>query len=72
MTVTLDDIRDELEVDFGLARHELTEARMRQLHKDTPQHRVAVADCWARIDTILDLFLQVQRTSRLPPLTATV
>lgn len=66
MTVTLDDIRDELEVDFDLARYELVEARMRQLHKDTPQHRAAVADCWARIDTILDLSLELQRTSRLP------
>jgi hypothetical protein len=62
MTTTPNDIRDELQVDFGLAREKLIEARMRQKEKDTPQNRAAVAECWARIDTTLDLLLETRST----------
>jgi hypothetical protein len=63
MTVTLDNIRDELEVDFGLACQKLIEAQARQKERDTPENRAAVAQTWRRIDTILDLLLEMGSTS---------
>jgi hypothetical protein len=57
MTLTTSDIRDELAVDFARASCQLTEARRLQAGKDTPEHRAAVAECSARIDAILDMYL---------------
>jgi hypothetical protein len=57
MTITFDDVRTELEVDFGLAREQFIAARHRQEDQDTPHHRIALAECWSRLDAILDLHL---------------
>jgi hypothetical protein len=57
MTMTTSDLRDELEVDFARASCQLTEARRLQAEKDTPDHRAAVAECSARIDAVLDMYL---------------
>ena len=50
-------LRDELSVDFSRARAELAEARLRQDEKDTSANRAAVAECWTRIDAVLDMYL---------------
>ncbi len=63
MTVTIDDIRTELDVDLCLARQQLLEARLRQRRKDTPANRAAVAECWTRIDTVLDICLELGAVS---------
>ncbi|MGK5169035.1 hypothetical protein [Geodermatophilus sp. CPCC 205761] len=61
MTMTLpmtpSGLRDELEVDFAQAACELAEARALQAEKDTPDHRAAVAECSARLDAVLDMYL---------------
>ena len=57
LTMTTSGLRDELEVDFARASCELAEARFLQAEKDTPDHRAAVAECSARIDAVLDMYL---------------
>jgi hypothetical protein len=57
MTMTTSGLRDELEVDFVQVAGELAEARALQAQKDTPHHRAAVAECGARLDAVLDMYL---------------
>jgi len=57
LTMTTSGLRDELEVDFAQASCELAEARSLQAEKDTPDRRAAVAECGARIDAVLDMYL---------------
>ncbi len=57
LIITTSGLRDELEVDFARAFCELTEARSRQAEEDTPDRRAAVAECSARIDAVLDKYL---------------
>jgi hypothetical protein len=64
--VTPAGIRDVLEADFARARAALTEARHLQAGKDTPGHRAAVAECTARIDAVLDMYLD-SRAVRVSP-----
>lgn len=60
VTVTADDIRCELQVDFDLVRVRLIEARIHQQAKDTPAHRAALAEWRTRMDTVLDLLLELR------------
>lgn len=57
MNIVSCSLRDELSVDFSRARAQLAEARLRQDKKDTSANRAAVAECWTRIDAILDMYL---------------
>ena len=57
MITTANDLPSVLGLDFSLARFALLEARLRQTLKDTPDHREAVADAWARIDALLDMYV---------------
>jgi hypothetical protein len=50
-------LRDELGVDFSRVSAQLTEAKLRQEQKDTSANRAAVAECWTRIDAVLDMYL---------------
>jgi hypothetical protein len=50
-------LRDELSVDFSRVCAQLAEARLRQAEKDMPSNRAVVAECWARIDAVLDMHL---------------
>ena len=52
--LTADVAPDVLIVDFQLARLDLAAATAAQRRKDTPAARDEVADCRARIDSILD------------------
>jgi hypothetical protein len=57
MNITSYSLREELAVDFSRACAQLAEAQIRQDEKDTPANRAAVAECWARIDAVLDMYL---------------
>jgi hypothetical protein len=59
MTATIEDLRTELGIDFAGVCEELAEARSQQQQKDTPQNRTAVAECLGRIDTVLDVYLEM-------------
>jgi hypothetical protein len=64
MITKADDLHTVLGLDIALARLALLEARLRQALKDTPTHREAVAEAWARIDTLLDMYVEVGGPSR--------
>ena len=57
LPMTTSGLLDELEVDFATAACELAEARALRAEKDTPDHRAAVAECSARLDAVLDMYL---------------
>jgi hypothetical protein len=50
-----------IEIDVSISCCELGEARARLRRKDSPGNRAAVAECWARIDALLDLLLEASR-----------
>jgi hypothetical protein len=60
-------LRDELNVDFSRACVQLAEARLRQDEKDTSANRAAVADCWTRIDAVLDMYLLDMQLRKVEP-----
>jgi hypothetical protein len=60
MTAT-DCLRDPIGPDFALACSQLTEARLAQCRKDSSGNRARVAECRARIDSILDTYLDAGR-----------
>ena len=59
-TATLAGLRSALEDDFARVSSEWADARSRQQHKDTPASRAAVAECSARIDAVLDRWLDAR------------
>jgi hypothetical protein len=60
MTTVSDPLVDQLGVDFTQACSELARARLRQREKDSRANRIAVAECHARVDGVLDLFLETR------------
>jgi hypothetical protein len=50
--------RTAIDVELALWAGRLTEARLRQADKDSTGNRASVAECRARIDAILDLYLE--------------
>ena len=54
----LDGLHSVLELDLVQARTQLAEARREERRKDTPASRREVAECLARIDALLDMYLQ--------------
>jgi hypothetical protein len=59
MTTVIDSLPMELRRDFTRAHGELADARRRLRQKDAPDHRSAVDQCLARIDAVLDMYLDV-------------
>jgi hypothetical protein len=59
MTAVHDSLRAELGSAFFRCCAQLAEARRRQRRKDTPRNRDAVAECRARVDAVLDLYLDI-------------
>jgi hypothetical protein len=57
MITTVDSLEGALGADFVLACSDLAEARCQQCAKDTPGNRTAVAEAHARIDAVLDMYL---------------
>ena len=64
MTIVQDHLVDQIGVDFAEACAELTRARLRRQEKDSRANRAAVAECHARIDVVLDLFLETRSVGR--------
>jgi hypothetical protein len=69
MTVVQDDLGAQISADLGCVRRQLSQAQHRQRVKDSEANRAAVAACRARIDVVLDLFLETHRglLSTVPP-----
>jgi|tagenome__1003787_1003787.scaffolds.fasta_scaffold19360919_2 hypothetical protein len=63
MTIVIDGLQSELRVDLSRARGELADARARRALKDSPEHRTAEAGCLARVDALLDMYLETLRGS---------
>ncbi|MDQ1663933.1 MAG: hypothetical protein QOJ68_3913 [Blastococcus sp.] len=61
MISTAHDLARVLDQDLSTASRELDEARSRRDRKDTPSNRAAVAAARARIDALLDMYLQAGR-----------
>jgi hypothetical protein len=59
-TATTTGLRTVLEDDFAAACTEWSAARSRRRQKDSPAHRAAVAEAGARIDAVLDLYLEAR------------
>ena len=59
-TATATGLRTVLEDDFAAACTEWSAARSRRQQKDSPGHRAAVAEAGARIDAVLDLYLETR------------
>ncbi|MCW2677754.1 MAG: hypothetical protein JWR70_2794 [Modestobacter sp.] len=57
MITTVDNLESALGLDFSTACSELAEARFQQSCKDTPDNRAVVAEACARIDAVLDMYL---------------
>jgi len=55
-------IREVLEADFAAACSEWARARSLQAGKDTSAHRAAVAEWGARVDAVLDMYLDAGPT----------
>jgi hypothetical protein len=58
MTIVQDTIASAILTDLSGARSELAEALRDQAERDCAVNRAAVAECHARIDALLDLFLE--------------
>ena len=55
---------DQLGADFAHACTELTRARLRRSDRDSREHRTAVEECTARVDVVLDLYLEACHAER--------
>jgi hypothetical protein len=55
-------VHDRLLADFAQACAEFAQVRRHQQGKDTPAHRIAVLESRARIDAILDIYLELQHS----------
>jgi hypothetical protein len=64
------DLVDMLRLDLSVACQELGHARQQQREKDTPDHRAVVAECVARIDAYLDMWLDLDPLRAAHPATA--
>jgi hypothetical protein len=60
MTTVVGSLDTELRLDFLQAQLALANARRRQFLKDTPERRSTVADRLARVDAVLDLYLDMR------------
>lgn len=58
MTIVQDTLGNAILLDLTRAWVELTEARTLHAERDSAAHRAAVAECHARIDSLLDMFLE--------------
>lgn len=59
--MSLSTIHTELDYDLAAAYIDLGRARLHAQAKDTPGNRQALADAYAAIDRILDMYLDADR-----------
>jgi hypothetical protein len=69
-TAPVDCLCGAIALDVTATRYELSAARVRLSQKDSPGNRASVAECWARIDALLDMLLEAdgghRRAARWP------
>jgi hypothetical protein len=63
-TVVHDNLVGQIRIDFAQAGTELAQARLRLRDEDSRANRAAVAECSARVDAVLDLFLETCRADQ--------
>ena len=61
MISAIDDLASVLDRDLSTACSDLAAARFQRECKDTPSNRAAVTGAWARIDALLDMYLESGR-----------
>jgi len=66
MTTVADSLAEEITLELSRARIEHGQAVELRREKDTPAARAVEAECWARIDSLLDMYLQVGTPTRHP------
>jgi hypothetical protein len=64
MISTADGLASVLGLDLSTASKELAEARLQRDRRDTSSNRAAVAGARARIDALLDMYLETGRPAR--------
>ena len=58
MSTVADSLADEIALEFGRACIERSHAVVQRREKDTPASRALVAEWSARIDSLLDMYLE--------------
>jgi glutathione S-transferase len=58
--VATNSLQAALDQDLRTACEDFTEAREQRARKDTPAHRTAVAESLARLDALLDMYLEIR------------
>jgi hypothetical protein len=66
MTTVADSLVEEITLELSLARADHGLAVVQRRGKDTPAARAFVAECWARIDSLLDMYLEVGTPGHRP------
>ena len=65
--VVLGSLVEQLGADFASACAELTRARLHRRDRDSREHRAAVEEWSARVDVVLDLYLETCHAGRPAP-----
>jgi hypothetical protein len=66
MTMVADSLVEEITLELSLARAEHGQAVVQRRGKDTPAARAFEAECWARIDSLLDMYLEAGTPEHRP------
>jgi hypothetical protein len=66
MTMVADSLAEEITLELSRARIEHGQAVKWRREKDTPAARLLEDECWARIDSLLDMYLEVETPARRP------
>jgi hypothetical protein len=66
MSTLADSLAEEITLELSAARAEHGQAVAQRLEKDTPATRAHEAECWARIDALLDMYLDAGAGARRP------
>jgi hypothetical protein len=61
---TVENLESVLGLDFSSACSQLVDARLDQRCKDSPANRAAVAEARARVDAVLDMYLEADHLRR--------
>jgi hypothetical protein len=66
MSTLADSLAEEITRELATARADHCQAVLHRLEKDTPATRAREAECWARIDALLDMYLDAGAGARRP------
>jgi hypothetical protein len=64
MSMTAGNLVDEITLEFSRVCIEHAQAVLQHREKDTPSSRALVAECSAKIDSLLDLYLEAGTVRR--------